>query len=66
MEATAASSAGGWSDFAGDRGATEQVLQTDSSVFVKLGLSDERHVHRRVVAVPAFVQDHRSARSLDG
>lgn len=37
-----------------------------SSVFVKLGLSDERHVHRRVAAVLAYLQDQQSAQPLDG
>lgn len=36
-----------------------------SSVFLKLGLSDERHVHRRVAAVLAQLQDQQSARPLD-
>jgi DNA-binding NarL/FixJ family response regulator len=37
-----------------------------SSVFTKLGLSDERHIHRRVAAVLAYLQDQQSAQPLDG
>lgn len=36
-----------------------------SSLFSKLGLSDERHVHRRVAAVLAYLQDQRSARPIE-
>ena len=37
-----------------------------SSVFAKLGISDERHVHRRVAAVLAYLQAQQSAQPLDG
>jgi DNA-binding NarL/FixJ family response regulator len=37
-----------------------------SSVFVKLGLFDERHVHRRVAAVLAYLRDQQSAQPFDG
>lgn len=37
-----------------------------SSVFAKLGLSDERHVHRRVAAVLTYLQDQQSAQPRDG
>ena len=37
-----------------------------SSVFVKLGLSDEPHVHKRVAAVLAHPRDRQSAQALDG
>lgn len=36
-----------------------------SSLFSKLGLSDERHVHRRVAAVLAYLQDQGSARPIE-